>query len=745
MWHDRIVYYRDFAYTSRRLRMANGSIGHVPAATFAEYVDDPFLETPDGAGVSESSAVEQEEDLANAPPAGPSPLGLAQKPESPSRCLALRPGLAHRLYSHRLHVRAKAKLQRDRLLSGPMMDMYVGEARRHWSLHRNLLCHHSERLETELEGDGKDRKRKDKLELADYDPAGFELLVKWLYQGKLDDVSDMADASQKYEYAVSCHKLHLLCIRLDMPQLKNVAMDQYRKGLNEAELVPDADEIDEIYRKSPSGSPFRKLMTRVAARQIMDPGSERDVETYRKCFDNNPDFAIDLVKAIRHQSGGILLDDPTEPRNPCEYHDHEDGPNCHIKAKAKAKAKQTPKTLAPRTHPSSTKSTRSTNSDQPSHLPHPPPNTAPHPQPPPRQARLQDRASVGPLRRRLTSPAISTVGTSPETATACHPPNMDAAKDREKWRRVTPPERKKRPPEQNLILEETKAPSRPVPEEPLPSSGSTAHPLNETLDEEGGEAQAVTVVYQSPTRRRLWEWARLGTGRLNIIGRLPHPEWSGPAPTSIQEAANHGVTNMDTVHATQDDFSIPWTTATEPGNEERQGEIVFAKMEGLGIVNSTLTSPSSFAQTKQSSDELIAAASSTSSPARQQNANRHWANGETTTPSTKNSSPLLPDTPTPQQRKKRELTNDLSVKPVHGYYSAPENMTTKDDAQQQTSTGAESDNTPTRHDDATSHATPKSNTSAKANKNTSSPRLVPTYKIALAPNIVSSAPNATAS
>jgi hypothetical protein len=345
MWHDRIVYQRDFAYNTRRSRMATGSIGDVPAATFAEYVEDPFLDIPHSTDASESSHVEKEEDLSNAPPAKSSPMGLAQKAESPSRCLALRPGLAHRLYSHRLHVRAKAKLQRDRLLSGPMIDIYVGEAKRHWSLHRNLLCHHSEILETELEGDGKDSKRKDKLELLEYDPAGFELLVKWLYQGKLDDVSDMADGNQKYEYAVSCYKLYLLCDRLDMPQLKNVAMDLYRKGLNEAELVPDADEIDEIYRKSPSGSPFRKLMTRVAARQIMDPGSDRDVETYRQCFNNNPDFAIDLVKAIRHESGGMLFDDPTELKNPCEYHDHEDGPNCHIKGKGKVKHGKSPTPL----------------------------------------------------------------------------------------------------------------------------------------------------------------------------------------------------------------------------------------------------------------------------------------------------------------------------------------------------------------------------------------------------------------
>jgi len=319
--------------------MASGNISHVPAATYAEYVLTSFPELHDhrdgGAShpPSDAESLSSEESELDAPPDhGPPP---SPPSSAASRCLPVRPVLAHRLNSHRLHVRAKAKLQRDRLLSGPMLDVFVGAARRHWALHRNLLCHHSERLEAELHGDG--NKQHDRLELPEHDPAGFELLVKWLYQGKLDDVTDMADANQKYDYAVSCHKLYLLCDRFDMPQLKNVAMDQYRKGLNQAELVPDADEIADIYRQSPAGSPFRRLMTRIAARQIMDPASERDVETYRQCFESNSDFAIDMVKAIKHGTGGMLFDDPTDTGNECDYHDHDAGPNCHIKGKGRAK------------------------------------------------------------------------------------------------------------------------------------------------------------------------------------------------------------------------------------------------------------------------------------------------------------------------------------------------------------------------------------------------------------------------
>ncbi|KAI6885093.1 hypothetical protein KC360_g1524 [Hortaea werneckii] len=216
------------------------------------------------------------------------------------------------------------------LLSGPLVDIYVGPDKRHWCLHRNLLCHHSTYFETEFEGHEVPKTMKadgQKLELPDDDPIGFELLVKWLYQGQLENSLEGTD-EQKYEHAVACYKLYLLCDKFDMIKLKNLAMDLYRQGLHEAQLVPDADEINEIYRRAPVGSPFRRLMTNISARQIMDNGARKDAESYRKCFVDNPDFAVDMINAIRSMSGGMLFEDPTRASEACQYHDHGDGSSC---------------------------------------------------------------------------------------------------------------------------------------------------------------------------------------------------------------------------------------------------------------------------------------------------------------------------------------------------------------------------------------------------------------------------------
>ncbi|KAI8941661.1 hypothetical protein NX059_002873 [Plenodomus lindquistii] len=759
-WHERIVYHRDFAYDARRSRMAHGSIGDVPAGTFAEYVDAPFLD----------ELSQQDDDHVRR-----APVVVAQKtPASPSRCIALRPGLTHRLYSHRLHVRAKAKWQRDRLLSGPMVDVYVGPAKRHWSLHRNLLCHHSELLEDELHGSDRGGDQAAKLELPEHDPAGFELLVKWLYQGRLDDVSDLADANQKYEYAVSCHKLYLLCDRFDMMQLKNVAMDQYRKGLHEAELVPDADEIDDIYRNSPKASPFRHLMTRIAARQIMDPGSDRDVETYRQCFENNPDFAVDLVKAIRLGTGGVLFDDPTEQGHNCDYHDHDTGPNCYSKANGKAKikpAKKKPRPPPQQPAPISASANLPANSnDQPPLPPHLPPPKASRPAPP-RPVRPHDGANGGGLQRRLTSPASSTVGTSMETVTASQPPSPDTMRDRqmdlEKLRRVTPSQR--RTAEQNQVGMVEMLGSLPARDAHRPSSDDMSRPVQGSDLEVAGAVEAVPAERgqrkkaQRTPSRGIWEWARAGTGRLSSIGRLA-PEWNGPASTKSRTST--------TIPESHDDFSIPSSTTTQLENGTEQQEAAAAKLESLGIVHPETVPSPFFAQTKRSSDELVAASSTASTPANLAMRTENWTYTQHTTPSaaTGTTSPTTPDTPTPQQRRRdaplaeeatptKDAPNGTTPAPDarknisidehdFGSGSAESKSATRTTTPQMTTNGERSQTTSPR-----ATTTPKS-TSRNGNGSTpvklrsasttpktgsASPHPVAKYKIALVPSLMAPA------
>lgn len=158
---------------------------------------------------------------------------------------------------------------------------------------------------------------------------------------------------------------------------------------------------------------------------------------------------------------------------------------------------------------------------------------------------------------------------------------------------------------------------------------------------------------QSPPRRGIWDWARAGTGKLNIIGRLPHPEWKspGPAPKASGLVVN-GAQRPLKPSSPHDDFSIPSTTATEPDNLPQQQLTAAAKIEGLGI--SALSpllpsmSPLDFSQTKGSSDDLIANMSETTgSPSPMLFKHAAWTYKDDTTPTgSKAGSPTSPNTPT---------------------------------------------------------------------------------------------------
>jgi hypothetical protein len=159
------------------------------------------------------------------------------------------------------------------------------------------------------------------------------------------------------------------------------------------------------------------------------------------------------------------------------------------------------------------------------------------------------------------------------------------------------------------------------------------------------------------------------------------------------KAATAAVTGaLEGKAATKDDFSVPSTVSTEPHSEEQADVVAAAKIEGLGLANSTYEQGSMFSQSRNSSDDLVASLTDyTPSPEAQQ-----WTNGDD---KTSNGVPSEPVTPSPASRK------------------APTN-------------GAMPEYTP-----SPSRRTPTNRT---LSENLPSPHRIPKYKFALASTILSS-------
>ncbi len=291
----------------------------------------------------------------------------------------------------------------------------------------------------------------------------------------------------------------------------------------------------------------------------------------------------------------------------------------------------------------------------------------------------------------------------------------DREKDRERLRRVTSPERQRHQPAQSRANGASIVESRPARDGPLPSSGDATRHLQSSVVSENsdkGMAESANDLQRMPTRRGIWEWAKV---------------WKGPT-----HSMNMTVSSIDgmllesgTMSESQDDFSIPSTITSQVLDSEQRAEVAADRMEGFGI--SSGMSPS-FSQTKRSSDELVAASSTSSTPANRNAQSESWSNSndETSTPSaaSKDSPPSTPDTPTPQPRRRDT--------PASGNASM----------QSSTSKDVSSATKPESHEKKSNG---KSKPKPSPSDGTPSPRHIPTYKIALAPNLLSPARNEVAS
>jgi hypothetical protein len=222
----------------------------------------------------------------------------------------------------------------------------------------------------------------------------------------------------------------------------------------------------------------------------------------------------------------------------------------------------------------------------------------------------------------------------------------------------------------------------------------------------------------------------------------------------------NGQLNGEPIQESQDDFSVPSATTTNLGDAERVDRAVAAKLEGLGITHANMVSPS-FSQTKKSSDELVATASSVGTPEPKTFKDEPWTNGEGSTPSgaSKGSPPSTPDTPTPLQRRKE--TNGGTVDSPTSTHAKDRKSSNSPEHRSDTPIEAEDislqetpkipsleNRSPSANMTPDSNHVPTATSSAKRSsqhKNTPSPHRIPKYKIALASNPLTPAKSGAAS
>ncbi len=182
-------------------------------------------------------------------------------------------------------------------------------------IHKNLLCYHVKHYKHEFE-------RCDEFSMGGVTPKCLEHFVNWLYQGKL-----FYDPDPDTPFDASIIDLYLLGRSLRAPELRNVAIDAFRRACHKLNIIPAPHDIANVYLQTEAGSPMRLLCSRMVAHGILTCDPELDSESckgYMGLAERCEDFRIDLMKAVKHE----FLNGPVDPAEGSgeEYHES-DSPN----------------------------------------------------------------------------------------------------------------------------------------------------------------------------------------------------------------------------------------------------------------------------------------------------------------------------------------------------------------------------------------------------------------------------------
>ena len=210
---------------------------------------------------------------------------------------------------------------------GPTALVRVGPSQMSFRLPQALLCRQSDFFHTTFHSGFKEANEAS-MSLPDVDPSTFATVVKWMYQGHLNDLkgirkSDYCEEIGQIEAAAKhrqrlhhLFELYYLAEKLLMEPLEvqicKLLQDLMVPGRETWTLAPRT--ILNAFEKTSftAKSPLWGFICDELANQL-GGGLGRPIEDYQECFDKIPGLAVKVMKeAQRRQGYGFYLPDESD-------------------------------------------------------------------------------------------------------------------------------------------------------------------------------------------------------------------------------------------------------------------------------------------------------------------------------------------------------------------------------------------------------------------------------------------------
>ena len=210
-------------------------------------------------------------------------------------------------------------------MSDHMVDIYVGDERKKFRLHRDLLCERSEFFRASFEGHFKEAETQE-LALPEDSVKSFELLVGWLYGAPLMNITSQDDLS-------SYLNLIILAKKLCLEYLQNETMDHILRFYRTSSLEVSAPTIRSVYWNTFTGDPLRKIVIRCAAWTAFSNKVDVFDSDDRNLLEGGGEIAADFTSWLvrfyiysKYYEESDMMD-PRRASN-CSFHKHNSTPTC---------------------------------------------------------------------------------------------------------------------------------------------------------------------------------------------------------------------------------------------------------------------------------------------------------------------------------------------------------------------------------------------------------------------------------
>ena len=193
-----------------------------------------------------------------------------------------------------------------------IVTVIVGEKKRVFKIHKNLLCSSSEFFKATLDGKFKEAEERE-INLEEEDPQTFERVVLWIYSGSLLEKNE---TSTTLGYA-DLLKIYVFAEARCMTELQNDTIDVIIRRVQKSRLVIILCAEVSLYMTTTNSSPIRRL----AADMVACNGELQEAEW--KMFNWPKQALMDLALAFwRSRKAGYYGQRVDWWVCRCDYHIH---------------------------------------------------------------------------------------------------------------------------------------------------------------------------------------------------------------------------------------------------------------------------------------------------------------------------------------------------------------------------------------------------------------------------------------